>query len=234
MNASVEPVNSGMTEGFKWSLKPILLYLKLLGVNFEPSKPDPTRSGVLAFHLQRLAGFSVTILPFLWFICLPQDMTWNTTIEFLSFQYFPIGIHWGLLIVRQKEKDKFWELIKQIETRFEYGSGIFRRFRRLSIATLLCCLFWVNEIFHPFTRYLPLFMIAYNHLVTIFLLAGYHLGGFFTKTTPSVSRHWSYDKYFGPCNLCQTRDWFVNVLRCGTDCCWEFPSHCPWNWNWTP
>lgn len=147
MNVSIEPVNGDSKKNFKWSFEPLLVHLKLMGINFEPSQPDQNCLRKITCHFSRLICFFLTIGPFFYFK-MNELERWSEFIEFGNYQVYSVVIHCGLLTIQQKEKDKIWELIKQIETEFEFSNELFRKFRRLSVAAVLLHVFWVNQMTH--------------------------------------------------------------------------------------
>ena len=148
---SVEPVNSEAILDFKWSFKPILVFLKLSGMDLESCEYGHAHWRKILSHLGRITGFLFTVWPLIWFLFESDlSLTWSVIIDFGAMAFFITGVSYGMLIVWPKERNKMWQLIKLIEIQFEYGNHIFRMFRKLSIAVVVLVIFWVNCFYCSF------------------------------------------------------------------------------------
>ena len=141
---SVEPVNSEAILDFKWSFKPILVFLKLSGMDLESCEHGHAHWRKILSHLGRITGFLFTVGPLISSLKSNPSITWSVIIDYGAMVFLTIGVSYGMLIVWPKERNKMWQLIKLIEIQFEYGNHIFRMFRKLSIVVVVLVIFWVN------------------------------------------------------------------------------------------
>ena len=150
MDVSVEPVNSEAILDFKWSFKPILVFLKLSGMDLESCEYGHAHWRKILSLLGRITGFLFTVGPLISSLKSNPSITWSVIIDYGAMVFLTIGVSYGMLIVWPKERNKMWQLIKLIEIQFEYGNHIFRMFRKLSIAVVVLVIFWVNCFYCSF------------------------------------------------------------------------------------
>ena len=154
MATEVVPSNDAIEINFEWSFKPIFMFMKIWGIDFDGIQPSQTIYRKILIKVCFFIWFVFNV--FSWYdfsnaLQSTSDLSqlydtkgskWGLEIEKIESFCFSVIIHLLLLVI--PDKKMVWQLINQIEHQFGFKNQVYRRFRILSLTSVLCVNFLVK------------------------------------------------------------------------------------------